>query len=145
MFKTAFILYLTCYSLYILFSRQPDYFDGVKDIATIHFNIDSATTKLQPFAIYRSDKKTYSVNVGYLFRTYKEGEQVTVIYETSQPEKGAVYSWWGYWITWGETLFSIVLAVLFYQIAIAITKNPSPESLMEQLEYKPQKKRKYKD
>ena len=129
----------------MLFSRQPDYFDGVKDIAIIHFIADSVTNKLQPFATYRFDKKNYAVSANYLFRSYKEGEPVTVIYETSQPEKGAVYNWWGYWITWGETLFSIVLAVLFYQVAIAITKNPSPEFLTEQLEYKPQKKMKYKD
>ena len=117
----------------------------VAAIATIHFITDSATNKLQPFATYRLNKKNYAVSANYLFRSYKEGEPVTVIYETSQPEKGAVYNWWGYWITWGETLFSIVLAVLFYQVAIAITKNPSPESLVEQLEYKPQKKRKYND
>ncbi|MEP7317562.1 MAG: hypothetical protein ABI921_02440 [Panacibacter sp.] len=145
MYKTVLILYITCFGLYVLFSRQPDYFDGVKDIATIHFIADSATNKLQPFAVYELNKKNYSVNAGYLFRNFKEGEKIPVIYETSQPVKGAVYNWWGYWITWGETLFSIVLLVVFYQASVAITKNPSPESLIEQLEYKPRKKRKYED
>ena len=115
------------------------------DIATIHFIKDSSTGKIQPFASFLYDKKIYSVNASYLFRNFTEGQRVPLIYETSQPNKAAVYSWWGYWITWGETLFSTILLVLFYQVAVAITKNPSPESLIEQLEYKPQKRRKYKD
>jgi hypothetical protein len=145
LYKAALILYFTCFGLYILFSRQPDFFDGQRDVATIHFTKDSSSGKLEAFAFYRTDKKDYSINAGYLFRSFTEGEKVPVIYETSQPEKGAVYSWWGYWVNWGEALFSIVLLVLFYQIAIAITKNPSADAQMQQLEYKPRKKRKYED
>jgi len=145
LYKAALILYITCLALYILFSRQPDYFDGEMNVATIHFIKDSTSGNMQAFAVYSTGKKEYSVHADYLFRSFKEGGRVQVIYETSQPEKGAVYSWWGYWITWGEMLFSIVLLVLFYQAAIAITKNPSPEALIQQLEYKPRKKRKYED
>ncbi len=145
MYKAVLILYLACFGLYILFSRQPDFFDGQQDLATIHLVKDSSANKVQAFAFYRTGKKDYSINAGYLFRTFTEGEKVPIIYETSQPEKGAIYSWWGYWVTWGETLFSIVLIVLFYQIAVAITSNPSPEAVIEQLSYKPRKKRKYED
>ncbi len=137
MYKIAIILYLTCFSSYILFTRQPDYFDGEKPKAIIHFIKDSATGKSQPLAFYSLDKKTYSVKAAYLFRSFKEGDQVTVIYEASEPEKAAVYSLWGYWITWGELFFSIMLLIVLFRIAIAITKNPSPESLIRQLENKP--------
>lgn len=95
--------------------------------------------------VYSTGKKEYSVNADYLFRHFNEGETVDIIYELSQPEKGAVYSWWGYWFTWGETLFSLFLIIVFYKISHAVTNNPSPESVVEQLEYKPRKRRKYED
>jgi hypothetical protein len=145
MYKIAIILYLTCFSLYILFSRQPDYFDGELTKATIHFIKDSATNKILPYAFYRTDKKDYSVNADYIFRKFTEGEKIDFIYEASQPNKGAVYSWWGYWITIGEVLFSIGLLITLFYIAISVTKNPTPEALMEQLNYKPVKKRKYEN
>jgi hypothetical protein len=66
-----------------------------------------------------------------------------VIYETGTPEKAAVYGIWGYWIRWGELLASMVLAVALYLVAIAVTGNPTPEALIDQLEVKEEKKRKY--
>jgi hypothetical protein len=66
-------------------------------------------------------------------------------YEAAQPDKAAVYSWWGYWFKWSEILFSLILLIGIFQIAVAITKNPTPESLIEQLESKPTLKRKYND
>jgi hypothetical protein len=126
--------------VYVLFSRRPDYFDGEITNATIHFAKDSLG-KLQPNAVYSFDEKTYSINAAYFLKHYNEGENVRVIYEASQPEKGAVYSVWGYWLRWGELLFSILLLVIMYYAAVAITSNPTPESLIEQLE----NKRKHED
>ena len=142
--KLLIILYLVCFPLYILISRRPDYFDGELTPATIHFANDS-TQHLQPYAVYSVDEKTYSINAAYLFKHYNEGENVNVIYEASQPEKGAVYSFWGYWLHWGELLFSVLFLVIAYRAAVAITSNPTPESLIEQLENKPARKRKYDD
>ena len=145
MIRIAIILYLTCFSLYILFSRNPDFIDGEITKATIHFIKDSTTNKPEPYAFYKSDRKNYSVKASYIFRHFEEGEKVDVIFETAQPSKGTVYSWWGYWITPGEVLFSIGLLVVMFYIAVSVTSNPTPETLMEQLNYKPEKKRKYKD
>jgi hypothetical protein len=142
--KLLIILYLVCFPIYILFSRRPDYFDGELTIGTIHFENDS-TKQLEPFAVYSVDEKKYSVNAAYLFKHFYEGENVRVIYEAAQPEKGAVYSVWGYWLKWGELLFSILLLIVMYCAAIAITSNPTPESLIEQLENEPIRKRKYRD
>jgi hypothetical protein len=142
--KLILTLYIVCFPLYILFSRRPDYFDGELTKGTIHFANDS-TKKLQPYAVYSVDEKKYLVNAAYLFKHYNEGETVSVIYETSQPEKGGVYSVWGYWLRWGELLFSILLLLVMYRAAVAITSNPTPESLIEQLEDKPVRKRKYGD
>lgn len=142
MIKLVIILYIICFPVYILFSRQPDYFDGEKTTATIRFLNDSVTHNLQPFAVYTVNKNSYAINVAYFFKSYKEGENVTVIYEASQPAKGAVYSVWGYWLRWGEILFSIIFLVVMFRIAVTITSNPTPEALIEQLEDKP-RKRKY--
>ncbi|HEY6975117.1 MAG TPA: hypothetical protein VH396_02440 [Chitinophagaceae bacterium] len=144
MYKLIIILYLVCFGLYILFSRQPDYFDGVTTKGIIHFAKDSVTGNPYPAAVYWMNKISYSVNAAYLFKTYKEGEQVNIIYEASQPEKATVYSVWGYWFKWNEILFSLVLLIGMFQVAVAITKNPVPESLIEQLESKSRVKRKYK-
>ena len=143
MYKIIVALYITCFGLYILFSRQPDYFDGEKTKALIHFIKDSATGKLYPAAFYTINKISYSVDAACLLRSYTEGEPVSIIYEASQPEKAAVYSLWGYWFKWSEILFSLVLLVGMFQVAIAITRNPTPESLLEQLEGKSAHKRKY--
>jgi hypothetical protein len=143
MYKIAIILYLTCFSVYILFSRQPDYFDGEHTIATIHFIKESGQNDLTPYAFYTLNKKNYSINASYLFRNLQEGEKVDLIYEAAKPGEGAVYSWWGYWLTWGEILFSIGLLIVMFYIAVSITNNPTPEAVLEQLNYKPIKKRKY--
>jgi hypothetical protein len=135
---------VVCFPIYVLFSRRPDYFDGELTRGTIHFTNDS-TNQVQPFAVYSVNEEEYSVNAAYIFKHYNEGEVVRMIYEASQPEKGAVYSIWGYWLRWGELLFSILLLVVMYRAAVAITSNPTPESLIEQLENEPRKKRKYED
>lgn len=145
MYKILITLYIVCFGLYLLFSRQPDYFDGEFTKATIHFIKDSVSGKLEPYATYYTDRKNYTVKASYIFRNFKEGEKVDLIYEASQPAMGAVYIIWGYWVTWGEVFFSVGLIVIMYFIATTITSNPTPEALMEQLNYKPRKKRKYED
>lgn len=145
MFKAALLVYLTCFGLYLLFSRQPDYFDGEIVPASIRFRTDSVSGKPAPVAVFSDGKQQLVANASYLFRSYESGDKVRVIFERSQPQHAAVYHWWGYWITWGELLFSAVLMVALYKISTSVTSNPSPESLVEQLEYTPRKRRKYED
>jgi len=145
MYKSIFILYLVCFCCYLLFTRQPDYFDGVKVPAQIVQKLDSFSSKPVLKAVFNTGTKEYAVNPHYVFRNIKEGQSLTVIYETGMPEKGAVYTFWGYWITWGELLMSIVLCFVLFQIAVSVTNNPSPESLIEQMEFKEEKKKKYLD
>ncbi len=144
MYKAVFILYIVCFGFYVLFSRQPDYFDGEFAIATVHF-VKNSSNKTVPEIFFNVDNKKNSADAGYIFRSLKEGEKVDIIYDTSKPSNAAVYSVWGYWLTWGELLASVVLLLALFQIAVAVNKNPSPESLIEQLEYKPKKKKKYQD
>ena len=145
MYKSITILYLVVFSTYIFFTRQPDYFDGEISTATIHWAKDSISKQPIPKAFFSIGKNYYSVDARYVLRDLYEGKRLFVIYEESQPEKAAVYSWWGYWITAGELFCSMVLFIALFQVAVALTKNPTAESLIEQLDYNPEKKRKYDD
>ena len=66
-----------------------------------------------------------------------------VIYETANPENAQVYKFFGYWMTWGELLATVIIYFLLFQVAVNITKNPDANALIEQLEYKEGKKTKY--
>ena len=145
MYKGIAFVYLACLSLYILYSREPDYFDGEISSATIHWLPDSTHSTKIPKAVFKQDTTEYAVDARYVLRNLPENKKLTVIYNTTHPEKAVVYSWWGYWVTWGEVIMSFILLVALFQVAVAITKNPTPEALLEELEYKPTKKRKYDD
>ncbi|MES2373709.1 MAG: hypothetical protein V4557_14110 [Bacteroidota bacterium] len=143
LYKSVFILYLVCFGCYLFFTRQPDYLDGEKAPAVIHWAYDSTAKHTIPMALYNTGLKNYAIDARYVFREWKEGEQTEVIYETGTPGKGAVYSFWGYWITWGELIGSCILIIVLFQVAVSITKNPTPEAVMDQLEVTEEKKRKY--
>ena len=143
MYKGLLFLYLVCFGCYTLFTRQPDYFDGEKAPATIEYISDSANGKKIPVAVFSNGYKNYQVKADYYLRSWKQNEKLEVIYETEHPENGAVYAFWGYWIGFGELMGSIIFLFVSFQVAVAITKNPTPESLLEQLDYKAPDKPKY--
>lgn len=94
-------------------------------------------------AVFNNGLRNYAIDARYVFRRLPEGEQVTVIYENSDPGRAAVYSVWGYWFRWGELLMTILLYIGLFQVALALNRNPTPESVMEQLADPEEKKRKY--
>jgi hypothetical protein len=143
--RSVFILYLICFGCYILFTRQPDYFDGEKAPATIQNVYDSVVQQTIPAAVYQAGGMWHHTDARYFLRPVKLGQKVTVIYETATPETAAVYTFWGYWLGWGELLFSVIGYVLLLQIAYSVTTNPNEQSLQDQLRYAPEKKRKYND
>ncbi|PZP42296.1 MAG: hypothetical protein DI598_17090 [Pseudopedobacter saltans] len=130
--------------VYLPFSRIPDVFDSVKADGVVVNHLDSISGKNKPFVQYTSnDKKVHFFDPSYLFLQYKEGEKVAVIYEESHPDKAAVDRIWGYWVSWKEILSCVVIYFLLFQLSLAMTKNPAPESEKEQEEYnnRPYKKR----
>lgn len=128
---------------YILWTRQPDYFDGEMYPATIKMVKDSVAKTIKPKAFYSIGVQQYAIDVAYPLVSYQPNEKVTVIFETEHPSKAAVYRFWGYWLHWEELLGSIVAAFLLFQVAVSITNNPTAEALKEQLDYTPEKKTKY--
>jgi hypothetical protein len=118
--------------------------DGEFAPAIIQWKTNEKGKKV-PFAVYHTGYKEYAIDALYLFREYQSGDRVTVIYEAATPSKGAVYHWWGYWITWQELLGGMLIIFLLFQLARAVTSNPTPEALLEQMEYTAPIKKKYID
>ena len=142
MLKNVAILFFIVYPLYLLVTREPDFFDGEMYRANIHYVFDSLHHQKQMTAVYAIEHHTYSINAGYPFRSFSEGEKVKLIYEASAPEKASLYCVWGYWIRWKELLCFVVMSVFFYVLAMNITSHPTPESLLEELEGNKPKPRK---
>lgn len=142
MFKTILPFYIICFALYIFFSRQPDYLDGEFATGTIHYIKDS-TQKTVAKVFFTVDKTTYNANASYPLRQLKEKESVPVIYDSANPANAALYKLWGYWLQWKELLASILIPVVLYYAATAITSNATPETLIEELEDTSAKPRKY--
>lgn len=76
-------------------------------------------------AVFTVDDITDTINADYPFRRLENGQQVSIIYETNDSSKAAVYAWWGYWLKWDELLASVLIPVVFLYAAKAITANPS--------------------
>ena len=133
MYKTVIPFYILCLGLYIFFTRQPDYTDGEFTQGTIHFVRDS-TGKPGAKAVFAVRKTLYTIDAAYSFRPLNDGEQVRVIYEASNPQQAAVYSWWGYWIKWKELIAAVLIPFVLVYAANAITSNPTPEGLIQDME-----------
>ena len=144
LYKTIIPFYIVCFALYIFFSRRPDYQDGEFTTAIIHYSKDDKANKSTPKAVFSVDNTKDTINAYYPLRRLQKGERVKIIYESSEPSKAAVYSWWGYWIKWDELLASILIPLILLYAAKAITAGPTPEALVEELEMKnPTKRKKY--
>ena len=144
LYKAIIPFYIVCFALYIFFTRQPDYLDGEFTTGTIYFAADTASKRAIAKASFSVDTAYYLINAAYPLRRLTEGEKVDIIYEAANPQQAAVYKWWGYWIKWDELGASILIPVIFLFAANAITSNPTPESLIEQMQAeKSPKRRKY--
>ncbi|MFN4974644.1 MAG: DUF3592 domain-containing protein [Bacteroidota bacterium] len=142
MTRILIILFLVCYGCYLITTRQPDFFDGERVPAKIVFE-KVENGREQPFAYYHTGYEEHRVNALYLLRNYQPGEKVEVIYEAAAPKQGTVYHWWGYWLRWQELLPGLIIFLVLFQVARALTNNPTPEAVLEQMEYKEEPKRKY--
>lgn len=137
MLKNIFSLYIICFGCYVLFTREPDFFESEKITVSI---IDSNNHYKANYII---ENKTYTINANYLFKRFKNGEKITVLYNPQKPQLANVYSVWGYWLRWEELLVSIFLIIGLYYLATSITQNPNPESLLQQMEEEDKPQRKY--
>lgn len=142
MFKSVAFLYVILFSAYLVFTREPDFIDGVKAPATVLSQYDTVSKGDRLKVQFSHGKTQYTVSTDYPLRNVLKNEQVMVIYEPSNPEKAVIYAFWGYWIRWDELLISLIGYFGLFFIAVSITSNPTPEALIEELEGRKPKKRK---
>lgn len=143
MTKTILTFYLVMFGIYVLFSRQPDWFDSELYPATIHAVTDARNTNKVYKAVYTYNSMEFSVEAAYPLRVLAEGDKVEVIFEYNNPRKASFYAWWGYWIKWEELIVSAILCIVLFQIAVAVNINPDEAAKQRDLARAPEIKRKY--
>ena len=143
MTKIVVPLYLVCLFCYILFSRDPDYFDSEFAQATLVYQDDLFYNKPVLVAEFSDGYKKYYTNVDHLLSDYQLGQKVTVIYEPKNPRGAKHYTFLEYWMGLNELFWSLLLLAVSWSAAYSITKNPTPEALLEQLNYKEPDKPRY--
>ena len=137
MIKCSIILFLTCFLLYLPFSREPDYFDSETAPAKIVARGDSVV------ALYNEFGKPYTLKLDKQMYASKIGQPAEVIYELRNPDKAAINQAWGYWFIGKEIAWSFGVFAVLLGVAFATTNKPHPDALAEQLNYKQENKTKY--
>jgi hypothetical protein len=132
LYRTAAFVYLICFTVYILFSRQPYYFDSELTPATVveAKSLDPATLKENSIALndapivqyaVGSDTFYYNGNHNYLQRWIKPFTRVRVIYDEGNPHNADIYQFLGYWIVLKELIFSLAGFAILLAVAIGIS------------------------
>ncbi len=137
MIKSAIILFLSLFFVYLPFSRTPDYFDSEITPALI----EQRGNKI--VASFTEDGKTYLLPLAKEMYKDKLGERVEIRYELNQPEHAKINEAWGYWWVPSELAFAAGIFIVLMGVAYAITHRPDPASLNEQLGYKKENNTKY--
>lgn len=137
MVKSSIILFLTCFFIYLPFSREPDYFDSETTPAIIVVKGGTVV------AAYNEFGKPYDLILDKQLYGTKIGEKVIVRYELSHPEKAVINKAWGYWFIGKEIAWSFGIFAVLLGAAYATTNQPHPDALAEQLNYKQENKTKY--
>jgi hypothetical protein len=126
MLISAFIFYCL-FTLYLLFSRQPNYFNSLKAKGIVVrldqqqiYSGDGFYVKSFPVVHFKTetDSVEVSCNVDEYLTTYFQGDVVTVIYKGRNQGKAAILAFIGYWVTLNELMASLVICAL----VIGLTK-----------------------
>ena len=141
MIKSAIILFLTCFLLYLPFSRVPDYFDSETAPGIIIKEATGTGTKIM--VVYSEYGKDYKLELDSANYAAKIGQKLEVIYELSDPQKAVVNKFWGYWLIPIELAWSFGGFAALLAIAYATTHKPHPSAIAEQLKDDDAPKKKY--
>lgn len=117
MAKFLIAFYLFTFSVYVWFSRVPDWFES-ETIAA-----DVKTFGDENFAEYTVKKRVYQLPV----IGKAAGSKVDVIYNPTKPGEAKIYSLFGYWIDWKEVLISLGILFVGHYAAQSIVANPSKQ------------------
>jgi hypothetical protein len=134
--KSAFILFLTCFLLYLPFSRHPDFVDSETAPAVIKYKGDTIVAEYSEYG------KPYFVILNDRYKN-RVGERVEVLYELRAPENAIINTIWGYWLVPIELAWSFGVFLVLLGVAYATTNKPHDNAVKEQLNYKQEQKTKY--
>ena len=137
MLKSAIILFVVCFLLYLPFSRQPDYFDSDTAPATIKLKEGHIVAEYSEYG------KFYSIKVDSINYHSRIGARVEVIYELREPAHAKINQALGYWIIPVELAWSFGAFVVLLGVAYATTHRPHPNAIAEQLKGTDTPKKKY--
>ena len=137
MLKSAIILFVVCFLLYLPFSRQPDYFDSETSPATIKLKDGHIVAEYSKYG------KFYAIQVDSVKYHNRIGARVEVIYELREPADAKLNQAWGYWIIPVELAWSFGAFVVLLGVAYATTHRPHPNAISEQLKGADAPKKKY--
>ncbi len=143
MYKTAIILYLATFGIYLLFTRQPAYFeaDYSKGIVVAKNGLDTSVLHKfhlapngNPIIKFIEGSETYYFNSEkyFLQSALQPGQRVEVIFDPGDLSKANVYSFWGYWIEPSELLTSLFGFALLFGIARGITGKSTDQNKEEE-------------
>jgi hypothetical protein len=141
MIKSSILLFLTCFLLFLPFSRVPDYFDSETAPGIIVKEAIMSGTKI--VAVYSEFGKEYKIILDSAEYASKIGEKLELIYELSNPQKAVVKKFWGYWLIPIELAWSFGGFTALLAIAYATTYKPHPSAIAEQLKGDDAPKKKY--
>ncbi len=142
MYKGLIFLYLVIFSLYVLFTRIPDYYEGeyIKGVVSqASFSSSNNTPLVVVDYNVGSEKLQYKTNTWFL-KKYKPGQIVTIIYNPAEPSVSCIYAFIGYWVKWPELILTAVFFIILFIAAKTITGNNGDEHLTDE---EIGKKRKY--
>ena len=137
MIKSAIILFLVLFLVYLPFSRTPDYFDS----ETIPALIEKRGAII--VASFQEAGKSYWIPIPTEKFKTKIGQRTEIIYELNQPEHAKLNQVWNYWLVPSELAFALGIFIVLLGVAYATTNKPDPSSLAEQLAYQNEHKSKY--
>ncbi len=137
MLKSAIILFVVCFLLYLPFSREPDYFDSETAPATIKLLEGKLVAEYSEYGKY------YFIKIDSVTYYNRIGERVEVIYELREPAQAKINKLWGYWLIPVELAWSIGIFTVLLGVAYATTHRPHPSAIAEQLKGAEGPKKKY--
>jgi hypothetical protein len=135
--KSAIILFVVCFLLYLPFSRQPDYFDSETAPANIKLKNSHIVAEYSEYGKY------YSIKVDSMTYHDRIGARVEVIYELRDPANAKINKPWGYWLIPEELAWSFGAFIVLLGVAYATTHRPHPSAIAEQLKGADAPKKKY--
>jgi hypothetical protein len=139
LYRYATVVYFICFSIYILFSREPDYLDAETTPGTVVDARSLSDSILLTNHINKGDRPIVRYGVGsetfyfngsnnVLLKFSNPQGKVRVIYDPGEPSRAAVLQWAGYWVVLSELIGSFLGYSALLIIAIGITGKNSISS-----------------